>query len=78
MMAEPDMDRVHARLTAALLRMTPPDVAAPFFESAAWTDLTPAEQAMVIDADADMEEKDRRKRQQARQERAERGEAHRD
>ncbi|MGW0197081.1 hypothetical protein [Nonomuraea sp. NPDC003201] len=38
-MAEPNMDRVHARLTAALLRMTPPDVAAPFFESAAWTDL---------------------------------------
>ncbi|MER7366335.1 recombinase family protein [Nonomuraea wenchangensis] len=70
-MAEPNMDRVHARLTAALLRMTPPDVAAPFFRSPAWTDLTPAEQAMIIDADADMEEQDRRRRQQARQERAE-------
>ncbi|MGW6504551.1 hypothetical protein [Nonomuraea angiospora] len=39
-MAEPNMDRVHARPTAALLRMTPPDVAAPFFESDAWTSLT--------------------------------------
>ncbi|MEZ7132647.1 hypothetical protein ACBR40_45555 [Nonomuraea sp. AD125B] len=71
-MAEPNMDRVHARLTAALLRMMPPDVAAPFFRSPAWTDLTPTEQAMIIDADADMEEQDRRRRQQARQERAER------
>ncbi|MGV9383450.1 S26 family signal peptidase [Nonomuraea sp. NPDC003707] len=75
-MAEPNMDRVHARLTAALLRMTPPDVAAPFFESDAWTSLTSDQQAMIIDADADadadMEEKDRRRRQQARQERAER------
>ncbi|MGV9383945.1 hypothetical protein ACWDRB_49575 [Nonomuraea sp. NPDC003707] len=70
--AEPNMDRGHARLTAALLRMTPPDVAAPFFESDAWTSLKANQQAMITDADAEMEEKDRRRRQQARQERAER------
>ncbi|MEU5869791.1 hypothetical protein ABZ815_52125 [Nonomuraea sp. NPDC047529] len=74
-MAEPDMDHVHARLSAALLRMVPPDVAEPFFRSGAWTDLSPAEQALIIDADADMDEQDRRRRQQARQERAERGRA---
>lgn len=68
-MAEPDMDRVHARLTASLLRMLPNDVAAPFFDSPAWTSLTPDQQGLIIDADADMEERDRRHRQQA----AERG-----
>ncbi|MEV5561180.1 hypothetical protein AB0L44_46740 [Nonomuraea wenchangensis] len=71
MAADRNMDRVHARLSAALLRMVPPDVAEPFFKSPAWTDLTPAEQALIIDADADLEERERRRRQQARQERAE-------
>ena len=70
-MAEPDMDVVHARLTAALLRMTPAEVAAPFFESDDWKRLTPAQQNMIIDADADMEEKERRRRQQDRQNRVE-------
>ncbi|MFI0425109.1 hypothetical protein [Spongiactinospora sp. 9N601] len=69
--AEPDMDRIHARLSAALLRMLPNDVAEPFFKSDAWTRLTDAERALIIDADADMDERDRRARQRARQERAE-------
>ncbi len=31
--ADRNMDRVHARLSAALLRMVPPDVAEPFFKA---------------------------------------------